>query len=199
MRFIVTLIGLCLLYFAIIVAFLYIFIKRKEKAVKKEFKEYQVECGTMSEEELLGIEGTEELVETVERRIELKVSAYENLEKGFACLSEPEQTVYVLYDYYDNLFLADFFESDKREICVPRFSECLARVGAYEYQKAFDTLMYEHNVDLFDLSRYAGHGKNKKNKDTNREVFEQFDSMVEDLPMLDEWLAKYIRENISYF
>jgi hypothetical protein len=105
-----------------------------------------------------------------------------------------------LYEYSDNFFILDFLGDEKSGLCVPRFSECLAKVGALEYKQAFDEFMEKNKIDVNDLSMYAGrYWTSKRNKDINCEAFEAFDKKTEEFPMLYEWIAKYIKEKISYF
>lgn len=178
----------------------YVSVKRRDKEIQEKLEEYHAKCLAMTSEELLEIENSIDLVETVAERINEKLSAYETPEKGFSYLSEPEQTVYVLFEYSDNCFILDFFGGERRELCVPRFGECLARVGATEYKQAFDEFMETNKIDVNDLSMYAGrYWTSKRNKDINCEAFEAFDKKIEEFPMLDEWVGKYIKENISYF
>lgn len=178
----------------------YVSVKRRDKGIQEKLEEYHAKCLAMTSEELLEIENSIDLVETVAERINEKLSAYETPEKGFFYLSEPEQTVYVLFEYSDNCFILDFFGGERRELCVPRFGECLARVGATEYKQAFDEFMEKNKIDVNDLSMYAGrYWTSKRNKDINCEAFEAFDKKIEEFPMLDEWIAKYIKENIGYF
>ena len=173
------------------------FIARKEE----ENKRYLV----MSTEELSKLDD-DELIRGVLWRIEAKGKEYEveTVERdSYQFLNKQEQVTYIAYDFLDlaiedeDAGLRTFLGGVMRDFSAPRLSESLAEIGAYEYKQVFDEFVYDNNIDLYDLSKFARCYENDFEKQAKIYSFENADARLKGLSGLNECIVKYIRENIN--
>lgn len=179
-------------------------IKEIEESIAREEEENKRYL-VMSTEELSKLDD-DELIKGVLWRIETKSeqNEIENVEKdGYQLLNEQEQVICTTYDFLalaiekEDDGLRTFLGSTMRDFSAPRLSGSLAEIGAFEYKQVFDDFVYDNNIDLYDLSKFAIWYKEDFKKQAKIYSFENADARLKSLSGLKECIVKYIRENID--
>lgn len=144
-----------------------------------------------------------ELVTAVQERAERHVDSFgmEHVEQraGYLDLSEPQRTAYTLYWYESEVCnggLCQFFVNSSRMV-APYVSRALSAVGAEEHQKLFDDFVSEHEIDLDDLSSFAGEDEETFEAQYDRYTFEAFDNAFYEMEPLERYVIDYLKAHMD--
>lgn len=185
---------------------LYLLVMGMKKSIAKMSEERRRK---KAEFRAMGVSGRralsdEELFEIVTELIEDKDIEYGVPGTCFPYLNRQEQIVYVVYDYYESVFMSDsslrdYFGSEKRDVCVARTSDCLMAVGAYDHQQVFEGFVSENGINLTDLSGFKSYWDDDYKTSTDGYSYDGVNEKLRALPDIKRYITKYIRENVEFF
>ena len=118
--------------------------------------------------------------------------------RGIEWLSEPQRLFCTLYWLENQEGFFSFFTQESRMV-APWVSADLETVGAHEHKRLYDEFVATHHLDLSDLSCFDAESEEELAKKRALYPFDALDTAFWDLTVLDEYLAKYIRANITAF
>ncbi len=115
--------------------------------------------------------------------------------------SDPRRTVYILSVFdmeIQNGGLCQFFVNSSGAV-APYVSEALAAVGAAEHRALFEKFLTSNSIDVSDLASFRVSSTKGYIKQTKRFDYDAFDDRYYELPALQDYVVKYIRDNIREF
>ncbi len=170
------------------------------KSFLTEIMENQEENKQLHGEDLLTL-SNDALFNTVFfQNLDIAESA-EDENKELEQFAGARRTVYIL-DLFDseiqNGGLCQFFVNSSRAV-APYVSESLKLVGANEHHELFEHFITTNNIDVSDLELFKIFSKRGYIKQTKRFDFDAFDEAYYELPVLQEKIVEYIKNNINEF
>lgn len=173
------------------------------KAIKSSVKDYLEKeklYKAMSNEELRNLPD-DELVSAVNVRILGKTDEFEDTKEGMKALNEKERVFYVL-NYLDmevqNGGLCQFFVNDSRAV-APYVSGYMELVGAEEHKKLYDGFISKYSIDLENLSSFDSETAEEFIEQYDRFPFDEYDDAFYELEPIENYLLKFVKENIENF
>ena len=134
-------------------------------------------------------------------RTENKVDACHDLQEGLAALNDKERIFYAV-NYLEvevnNGGLCQFFVNASRAV-APLVSEYLGMIGAFEQQKLYDDFIGKYHIDVTDLSSFDIESFEDFTAQYERYPFDEFDDAFYKMTPLQDYLTKFVRENIRDF
>ncbi|MBE5928399.1 MAG: DUF4375 domain-containing protein [Lachnospiraceae bacterium] len=125
----------------------------------------------------------------------------EDEDKELEQFTGARRIVYILglYDSeIQNGGLCQFFVNSSR-VVAPYVSEALRCVGANEHLELFENFITTNSIDVSDLESFMAYSIRDYKKHTKRYDFDSFDDEYYELPVLQEKVVAYIKENINEF
>ena len=117
-------------------------------------------------------------------------------------MSPQQRTVYILNIYdmeMQNGGLCQFFVNSSRCL-APDLDACLETVGAEEHRQLLAEFVSKNNIDLQDLDSFKIFSIQDYTKQTERYDFDSYDNTYYmELPPLSDYIANYIKANITHF
>ena len=154
----------------------------------------------MSSGDLPGLSDAD-LYYAVTVRTESKVTACNDLQKGIAALNDKERIFYAV-NYLEvevnNGGLCQFFVNESRAV-APLVSEYLGMIGAFAQQKLYDDFIGKYHIDVTDLSSFDIESFEDFTAQYERYPFDEFDDAFYKMTPLQDYLTKFVRENIEDF
>ena len=154
----------------------------------------------MSSGDLPGLSDTD-LYYAVTVRTESKVTACNDLQKGIAALNDKERIFYAV-NYLEvevnNGGLCQFFVNESRAV-APLVSEYLGMIGAFAQQKLYDDFIGKYHIDVTDLSSFDIESFEDFTAQYERYPFDEFDDAFYKMKPLQDYLTKFVRDNIEDF
>ena len=142
-----------------------------------------------------------DLFYAVTMRTENKVDACHDLQEGLAALNDKERIFYAV-NYLEvevnNGGLCQFFVNASRAV-APLVSEYLGMIGAYEQQKLYDDFIGKYHIDVTDLSSFDIESFEDFTAQYERYPFDEFDDAFYKMKPLQDYLTKFVRDNIEDF
>ena len=174
-----------------------LFSMRKEmKAAMEREKAYL----TMNVTELSAL-GDGQLYEAAKARMEKRLNTYPDMQAAFDQFPQPLRIFFAL-DYLElevaNGGLCQFFVNSSR-LVAPYISEYLGQIGAWEHKALYDDFIERNQIDRTDLSSFRIRDLSEYEAQTKRYPFDEFDDRFYDLPPMETYLTKLVRENIAEF
>ncbi len=165
-----------------------------------EIMETQEENKHLHGEDLLTL-SDDDLFETVHfQNLDIAESAADE-NKELEQFAGARRTVYIL-DLFDseiqNGGLCQFFANSSRAV-APYVSESLKIVGANKHRELFEHFITTNSIDVSDLESFKVFSKRGYIKQTKRFNFDAFDDKYYELPVLQEKVVAYIKNNINEF
>lgn len=122
----------------------------------------------------------------------------EELEQFFGA----RRTVYILSMFdmeIQNGGLCQFFVNSTSSV-APYVCDALSAVGAHEHRELFENFVTKNNIDVSNLESFKkGKGVRAYIKQTKRFDFNAFDDKYSELPVLQDKIVAYIKDNINEF
>ena len=154
----------------------------------------------MSSGDLPGLSDAD-LYYAVTVRTESKVTACNDLQKGIAALNDKERIFYAV-NYLEvevnNGGLCQFFVNESRAV-APLVSEYLCMIGAFAQQKLYDDFIGKYHIDVTDLSSFDIESFEDFTAQYERYPFDEFDDAFYKMKPLQDYLTKFVRDNIEDF
>ena len=154
----------------------------------------------MSSGDLPGLSDAD-LYYAVTVRTESKVTACNDLQKGIATLNDKERIFYAV-NYLEvevnNGGLCQFFVNESRAV-APLVSEYLGMIGAFAQQKLYDDFIGKYHIDVTDLSSFDIESFEDFTAQYERYPFDEFDDAFYKMTPLQDYLTKFVRDNIEDF
>ena len=154
----------------------------------------------MSSGDLPGLSDAD-LYYAVTVRRESKVTACNDLQKGIAALNDKERIFYAV-NYLEvevnNGGLCQFFVNESRAV-APLVSEYLGMIGAFAQQKLYDDFIGKYHIDVTDLSSFDIESFEDFTAQYERYPFDEFDDAFYKMKPLQDYLTKFVRDNIEDF
>ena len=116
-------------------------------------------------------------------------------------LNEKQRVFYsvnFLITEVNNGGICQFFVNSSRMV-APKLSEYLGIIGAADHQKLYDDFISKYNIDVNDLSSFRSDTTEKFIAQYERYPFDEYDNAFFTLKPLEEYLAGFVRANITYF
>ncbi len=117
-------------------------------------------------------------------------------------MSPQQRTVYILNIYdmeMQNGGLCQFFVNSSRRL-APDLDACMETVGAEEHRQLLAEFVSKNNIDLQDLDSFNIFSIQDYTKQTERYDFDSYDNAYYmELPPLSDYIANYIKANITHF
>ena len=154
----------------------------------------------MSSDELSNL-SDDDLFEAVLIRTGSKVDSFESPEEGIKALNDKERIFYAVSSLdleLDNGGLCQFFANSSREV-ASMVSECMRYIGADEHSKLYDDFICKYDIDVNDLSSFDSETEEEFSKQYERYPFDEFDDEFCYIEPLQDYLIKFIKENIKDF
>ena len=171
------------------------------KELKKsivEAKENEARYLAMSVEELSAL-SDDELFDAVDSRVENRIDGYKKLEEGFAALNEPQKifcSLKWMQAEVDNGGLCQFFVNSSR-LVAPLVSEYMGIVGANEHKGLYDAFVEKNGIDLSDFSFFDIVKIEEFEEKAQKYPFDEYDDAFYGMEPLENYLKKYIRDNLE--
>ena len=154
----------------------------------------------MSSGDLPGLSDAD-LYYAVTVRTESKVTACNDLQEGIAALNDKERIFYAV-NYLEvevnNGGLCQFFVNESRAV-APLVSEYLGMIGAFAQQKLYDDFIGKYHIDVTDLSSFDIESFEDFTAQYERYPFDEFDDAFYKMKPLQDYLTKFVRDNIEDF
>ena len=154
----------------------------------------------MSSGDLPGLSDAD-LYYAVTVRTESKVTACNDLQKGIAALNDKERIFYAV-NYLEvevnNGGLCQFFVNESRAV-APLVSEYLGMIGAFAQQKLYDDFIGKYHIDVTDLSSFDIESFEDFTAQYERYPFDEFDDAFYKMKPLQDYLTKFVGDNIEDF
>ena len=170
------------------------------KSFLSEIMEAQEENRHLHGEDLLSL-SDDDLFETIYfQNIDIAEEA-EDEDKEIEQFTGARKTVYVLglFDSeIQNGGLCQFFVNSS-SVVAPYVSESLKSVGANEHLNLFEEFITANNIDISNLESFKVFSIRGFKKQTKRFDFDSFDDKYYELPVLQEKVVAYIKNNINEF
>lgn len=156
----------------------------------------------MSTEELSAL-SDDELYEAVIARLDQKINEYDDMQDGINSLSYKQKVVYsvsYLEMEVNNGGLCQFFVNSSRYV-APHVSEYMGVIGAVDHKKLYDGFVEKYTIDLNAFASLADMEKptNYYQSLRTKYPFSEYDEAFVKLTPLQEYLVRYIRDNIDEF
>ena len=114
----------------------------------------------------------------------------------------PERRVVYILSIFDmelqNGGLCQFFVNSSRFL-APYVDECLKTVGAEKHRKLFAEFVTNNQIDLNNLDAFKISAVEEYAAKTERYDFDAFDTSYYELSPLQDFIAAYVKANISEF
>lgn len=154
-----------------------------------------------SAEELCSLNDSD-LCYAVSLRTWEKVSEAESIDQEMSLLNEKEQVFYaldLLLMEVGNGGLCQFFGNSSSYI-ASLISDYLGLIGAEYHKELYDSFVKNNDIDLNNLQKFSYESEAQYDGLYEQYPFDEFDeAFYGNVELLEEKLAKFIRDNISFF
>lgn len=132
-------------------------------------------------------------------RAEQRVWDCEDMEAGFAGLSDAQKVVYTINSLDNEVAnggLCQFLCNSSR-MAAPFVSDSLAAIGALEHKALFDGFIRQCGIDLNDLSSFDCDDEDAFVAQCDRFPFDDFDDALYKLKPLKLYLKRYVKAHLD--